>query len=503
MRIDEHDIAVAAKPSTYVHLSELEVCSEDAQDSEAFVFDKAAESRLTRKLDFNIMTLLAFAFFALQLDRSNISNALTASFAKDIGITSDEASHGNMLQSAAIVACEIPSNYILQWMGPSKWLIMQSICWGCVGVFQCFVKNKSSYYATRWLLGMFEAGYIPGALFYISTFYKREELASRTAVFYFGNYVATGVGSLMAAAILRHFATSSWGSWRYLFLIEGCFSFCAAILMALFLPTEVGNTKPIHRMFDRFNLEEHELIIRRLAKEDNTKNHGAIFDISGKKFLQALLVWRNWAHCVNNILNLTPKAALQLFNPLIIKSLGFSTFKANALNSVSSFGACFLSFFCSFLSDKFHQRGLFIIISTLWSIIFAGVMMSMTIGVTSKWTLYAILMLLTAGNSSAQGINDSWVSSNSRTFENRSVGLALAVAGSNIGGIIGPNFFSSKDAPKYKPAYLAILLFYCASMVLSIGLIFAYWLLNKRLDKKEKEKENSDFQDSADWRYQL
>lgn len=166
------------------------------------------------------MPLLVLGFFALQLDRSNISNALTSTITTDLGISSDTINAGNQLQIAAIIIFEIPSNIILQKFGAPIWITGQCLLWGAISTFQAFIKNQSQFYATRFLLGMFEAGYIPGSMFVIALFYKRAELAKRTAIFYVGNYFAAGTGSLIAAGIFQISGRNGLSGWQWLFLSE-------------------------------------------------------------------------------------------------------------------------------------------------------------------------------------------------------------------------------------------------------------------------------------------
>src|SRR5262245_51489887 len=118
-------------------------------------------------------------FFALQLDKTNISSALTSSFTDDIGITNNIVNNGIQLQLASIVAFEIPSNMILSRVGAPIWLTFECFAWGMVATFQAFIRNKSSFYATRFLLGTFEAGYLAGSLLVIGTFYTKRETALR------------------------------------------------------------------------------------------------------------------------------------------------------------------------------------------------------------------------------------------------------------------------------------------------------------------------------------
>lgn len=157
-------------------------------------------------------------FFVLQLDRSNISNALTDTITEDLHITSNQVSIGTQIMSAGVVIAEIPSNILLQRCGASVWLTGLLAVWGTISLCQAFVTNIHSFYATRFLLGLSEGGYIPGAQYLLALFYKPDEIAMRTAIFYFGNYFSTATGSLIAAGILQMAGTGGLGGWRWLFI---------------------------------------------------------------------------------------------------------------------------------------------------------------------------------------------------------------------------------------------------------------------------------------------
>lgn len=119
---------------------------------------------------------------------------------------------------AGIIVSEIPANLILQRLGAPFWLTVQMGIWGTIALTQAWCTGLSSFYATRFLLGIFEGGYIPGAQYMLALFYTEDELARRTAVFYFGNYLATAVGSLIAAAVLRLGGTQGLSGWQWLFI---------------------------------------------------------------------------------------------------------------------------------------------------------------------------------------------------------------------------------------------------------------------------------------------
>lgn len=165
------------------------------------------------RLDCYLMPLLVAGFFVLQLDRSNISNAMTDTLTEDLKITKNDVNVGSQLMAAGIVMAEIPSNLILQRLGAPVWLTFQMGVWGTIALTQAWCTNIHSFLATRFLLGVWEGGYIPGGQYMLALFYTREELALRTAIFYFGNYSATAIGSLMAAGILNMSGTLGHSGW--------------------------------------------------------------------------------------------------------------------------------------------------------------------------------------------------------------------------------------------------------------------------------------------------
>ncbi|KAK7413331.1 hypothetical protein QQX98_007774 [Neonectria punicea] len=152
--------------------TEPEVGSGDIASSVApssFEWTVAEERKLVRKIDLLIMPLLVFGFIALQLDRGNISSALTDNFLVEVGITQNQFNVGQQLLLAGIIILELPSNLILYRLGPCIWLTAQIIVWGLVATFQAFQKGLAAFLVTRLLLRLTEGGFIPAGLYSITT----------------------------------------------------------------------------------------------------------------------------------------------------------------------------------------------------------------------------------------------------------------------------------------------------------------------------------------------
>lgn len=191
---------------------------------------------LTR-VDVVLLPILALAFFALQLDRGNMSAALTSTITQDLKITTNHINIGQQLLSAGICITEIPSNMALQRFGPVRWLSFQILAWGLVATLQAFVKGYPAFLATRLLLGLLEGGFIPGqkpfkenlndiitdapgkgALFYLSSWYKKNETTLRVSLFFFGQMFSAATSSLISAGVLRLSGRGGLSGWQWIFL---------------------------------------------------------------------------------------------------------------------------------------------------------------------------------------------------------------------------------------------------------------------------------------------
>lgn len=259
------------------------------------------------------------------------------------------------------------------------------------------------------------------------------------------------------------------------------------IVFVALLPHSPAKTAPIHGRWDFFSERERSILRARVLADDETKGADkAKITLDG--FKEAIIDYRLWLHLILNIVTLAPKGGLQLYGPYVIKSLGFSKTDANLLNAVSSVLVIILSWCISFASDKTKLRGPWCIAAFLWSITFAGALFGETTN-SNKWTRYAIFTLLSGGNALSQGLNDAWLSINATKPSKRSVGLAMVVIGSNLGGIAGQQLFRSSDAPRYPRAFLAILLLYASAIPITLLIMWVYRRDNKkvRVDRGEDE----------------
>lgn len=99
-------------------------------------------------------------FFALQLDRGNISQALSDNMLVDIGITTNDYNTGQTIFYLCFLFAELPSQMIGKKIGPDNWVPIQMVLWSLVAACQAFIHNRSGFWACRALLGLIEGGFV-------------------------------------------------------------------------------------------------------------------------------------------------------------------------------------------------------------------------------------------------------------------------------------------------------------------------------------------------------
>ncbi|KAK4160214.1 putative transporter [Cladorrhinum sp. PSN259] len=413
------------------------------------------EAKAKRKLDLIIMPILTLGFFCLQLDRGNISNAITSSFFKDVGITQNEFNVGQQMLSLGIVLTEIPANMLLYRVGPGKWLTLQLFLFGIVSTFQAWQGSYGSFIATRFLLGITESGFIPGGLWTMSTWYTRAETAKRVMIFYFGNQIGQASSKLLAYGILHMEGYGGKPGWFYLFTLMGGFTIICGFVYGFLLPDSFRNPCPTFlpkwRMFtDR----ELHILQTRVLLDDPMKGQKKK-KINLGAFKRAFTNWRIYAHVAISLLNNGPQRALDTYSPTIVRSFGFKTLQANAMASVGLWLQVPTSFAFSYLSDHFNWRAETVMVGLSGHLIGYIFNRSFTNGdlVKNKSLRYFGVVFTQTFGTFSHPLNIAWLSLTCEDSEVRALAMAMVIMGANIAGIYGAQILRSEDSPLYRRGF--------------------------------------------------
>lgn len=207
--------------------------------------------------------LIAFLFvlciFA-QLDRSNIGFA-ALSMNKDLRLTATMFGFANTIFYAGYALCEIPSNIMLTKFGPRRWIARILITWGLASSATMLAMGPSSLYGFRLLLGIAEAGFIPGVFLYLTYWFPATYRARATGLFLIAQPITMAVGASASGLILQH--ANGWmgvAGWRWLFFLEGFPTVILGIITLYYLSDSPAKAKWL-------SVEEKEALERRLSRE--------------------------------------------------------------------------------------------------------------------------------------------------------------------------------------------------------------------------------------------
>jgi MFS family permease len=242
------------------------------------------------------LILSRFIKLIAELDRGNISNAITDTFMKDVGINQFQFNVGQQLLSLGIVLFEIPSNMLLYRIGPGKWLTIQLFLFGLVSTFQAWQTNYTSYLVTRFLLGVTESGYIPGGLWTLSTWYTRSETAKRVMIFFFGNQLGQASAKLIAYGILHMRGVGGKPGWFWLFVIMGGFTILSGIALGFLLPDSFDHPRSWFLPKVQVFSEKELYILRNRVMLDDPEKERKRKHIGVKAFKQTVSVNIECAH---------------------------------------------------------------------------------------------------------------------------------------------------------------------------------------------------------------
>ncbi|KGO73684.1 Major facilitator superfamily domain, general substrate transporter [Penicillium italicum] len=391
--------------------------------------DFEQEKALVRKQDLRILPLCAGIYLLCYLDRSNIGNAKTL----NAGTGNDLLDETNMTDHQYIIALmvfliaygvfEVPSNYLLKKLKPSRWIAFLMFSWGAVTMGLGGAHSFAQVAGVRFLLGALEAGLFPGLVFYLTFWYKVSErslrvafiLASATLAGAFGGAISYGVGHMNGVRGLS--------AWRWLFIIEGAPSCASAILVWFFLPDYPETCSFL-------NPEDKALSKQRLAVEGG---QGAAKAMTWNDAKAVLTEWRLYAHYLVYFSISVPFSSLSLFTPTITAGLGYEALQAQ-LMTVPPYAVA---------------RGVH---SAIFSFIGAiGFIASAALPADAYLSRYGCLIIATSGAFSCIPPLLGWLSSNLRSTAGIGLAIAMNISFGAPGQIVGVWIYKSDQAKKGFP----------------------------------------------------
>ncbi|KAK7446295.1 hypothetical protein VKT23_014501 [Stygiomarasmius scandens] len=422
--------------------AEQEWREEFSQALETYAPGSEKEKELVKKIDWRIVPTIWVLYTLSYLDRANIGNAKEGGMEEALGLTSNQYSIILLIFFVSYVVFEVPLNMVLTRVRPSIFLSVLCFIWGAIAAAMGAVNSWQALAGVRFALGVVEAGFAPGVAFYLSSWYKKHELARRFAIYYTATAVSGAFSGLLAGVITSHLdGARGIAGWRWLLIIEGIGSCFVACFTWMILPDWPATTK--------FLTEEEKFIaVQRLEWDGigNTGNHGSEAPPShGEAAKMALTDWRTYILIVMYMLA-TGSQTIQYFIPQLVGQLGYSGYSKQYM-TIPIYGVAFVCIvgFC-FASDFMKERANFITAASL----LATISFIICVAVDHGKAKYAFLCFGVGGVYAACPLTLLWVSNViSSPAEKRAVAIALVNALGNSASIYGSFLWPTRTGPRF------------------------------------------------------
>lgn len=200
---------------------------------------KRQEDHTYRKVTWRLVPFLFFCYFAAYLDRVNVGFA-KLQMLKDLNFSETIYGFGAGIFFLGYVLFEVPSNIILHRVGARLWIARIMLTWAVISGATAFVTTPTMFYVMRFLLGVAEAGFIPGVLLYLTYWYPARRRGRITAMFLAAIPMSAILGGPLSGWILRSLGgLGNLSGWQWLFLVETIPSILLGIATLFYLDNGV------------------------------------------------------------------------------------------------------------------------------------------------------------------------------------------------------------------------------------------------------------------------
>ncbi|KAH8429606.1 putative MFS transporter [Aspergillus melleus] len=457
----------------------------DSEQSSLPKYSMAEEREVVKKFDRKLIPFLALLYMLSFLDRSNIGNAKIAGLMEDLKLTSSQY---EWLLTAFYIT------YILfEWMTlmyrvvPPHIYIALCVCgWGLVATFQSLATSFGVLVFLRALLGITEAAFGPGVPFYLSLFYKREELAFRNGLFISAAPLASSFASSLAWVIVKLSSNGPIAPWRTLFLVEGFPSVVVAVFAWLLIPDSPGSARflnPRQRTVAKLRMGEN--------KTDFSGSHQNKFDwrevgktlADPKSYIAAFMFFScNVAF-----------SSMPVFLPTIIEDMGYSSLTSQALSAPPYLLAFIVVLITAYISDRNRSRSTYLILhavisSTAYLIIaLTGHFHTHLPTPAHVLIRYLCVYPATAGFFSAITLIMTWTMDNRVAKEGKGASIAVLNVIGQCGPLLGTRLYPASDRPWYVRGMATCSFFMMVVAGLALLLRVLLQRANRRVQRKGEE----------------
>ncbi len=417
------------------------------------------ESKTYRKVDMRLIPFLFFCYILAYLDRVNVGFA-KLQMLKALSLSDAAFATGAGIFFIGYFFFEVPSNVLLKKFGARKWIARIMITWGIVSACMIFVKGEASFNALRFLLGIAEAGFFPGVIFYLTLWYPSRLRSTRTAWFVAAIAVSGVIGNPISGWIMDKLSgAGGLAGWQWLFLSEGIPSIIVGVWVIFYLNSSIEEAKWL-------TTEEKALLAKNLIAEEKDKTEHRLIDAfkSGKV----------WVLCVIYFTLMVGLYGIAFWLPTIVKAFGIKGYLGVGLITAIPYGVAVIGMvLLSNHSDKTGERRLHYVFTAT-----AGAIGLVLSGVFAANPVLAIIFLSIGTLGVIGSMPLFWpLPSAFLTGTAAAAGIGIVNSVGNLGGYFGPNVpIWAKLISSDQSAAL-----YIIAACLIFGALLAYFFIPKNL----------------------
>jgi ACS family tartrate transporter-like MFS transporter len=406
-----------------------------------------------RKVSWRLLPLLFALFVASFLDRTNLGIA-SLQMNGDLALNATAYAFGAGVFYFGYALFEIPSNLILARVGARIWIARIAITWGLAAIAMVFARGTTSFYALRFLLGLAEAGFFPGIVWYLARWFPEHERARAMSRFMIAIPLAGAIGGPIGGALLSLNGWLGLAGWRWLFMVEGLPSIVLGVVAFFYLtdsPDKAGWLTSEQRKW---------------LTEEMQRERAAVTVADRSTVARALTNRTSWLLALIYLFALSGGLGPVFFGPILVRdALGLGDVGTGLVMGAIGITGVAGMLANGWNSDRTGERVLHSAAPLL--IVAAGFFM-MAFGGSGAWTIGGLFAVAAA----ISAFTPTFWCVPSAMFTGTAAAAAIALINSvgNLGGYLGPTLLGkAKDATGDYTAglfALAVLALAAAAMLL-------------------------------------
>ncbi len=301
------------------------------------------ETRTIARVTMRLVPFLIVCYFVAYLDRVNVGfAALTMN--KDLGISATAYGFGAGIFFLSYFIFEVPSNLFLERFGARKWIARIMLSWGILSGATAFVTGETSFFVVRFLLGIAEAGFFPGIIFYLTLWFPAAYRARIIGYFMAAIPLSSVLGAPVSGYLLGLDGSMGLKGWQWLFIIEAMPAVILAFVVFFYLtdrPSEARWLPADQRTWlaTRLNLEERQ---REAAQQYSVREA-----LLNPKVLALSLVYFGAVAC---------NYGIGFFLPQIVKGFGLTNLQTGFVTAIPYIVGVFAIIYWGRRSDRMKER---------------------------------------------------------------------------------------------------------------------------------------------------